>query len=110
MIELIDNFKNRKAIKDHRCDYCGGKIEKGSLYNYSKIACDGDIYAWKAHHKCLKVVSDYDLMSYGEDGGLTQGQFCDAVFEEYNYSFGKYPENVTTEQIVDALNAHGEEK
>ena len=66
----------RKANKEHRCSLCGGKIEKGEVYQYAKIRGD-ELYAWKSHVKCEKLVT---VLHMSDDGdGISDSDFCDYV-------------------------------
>lgn len=56
MIETLDR-KERKANKEHHCDFCSGIIEKGEVYDWSKNICDGELYEWKSHKKCSFLCS-----------------------------------------------------
>lgn len=44
------------ARKEHRCDECGGKINKGEKYGKQTGVSNGDFYTWKAHLDCKAVV------------------------------------------------------
>lgn len=83
-MQTIDSNKNRKARKEHSCDWCGGIIKKDELYDWQKItSSDHGIYEWKAHKHCVEVASYYDMFDDWEDG-LTQGSFSDQVFDRYS--------------------------
>lgn len=83
-METIDSNKNKKARKDHTCDFCLGVIKKDELYNWQKlVSVDHGIYEWKSHKHCIEVASYYDLFDNGEDG-LTQMSFSDAICDIYS--------------------------
>ena len=42
----------RKARKEHTCNYCGEKIEKGETYRFAFLKDGGDVYQWKGHLRC----------------------------------------------------------
>lgn len=70
----------RKARKPHKCDWCGQVIEKGEQYEYQKFVCDGQMYDWKAHLACSRVVSaiwDY----FDPDDGMSDDEFADGCQE-----------------------------
>lgn len=68
--------KERTARKPHICSYCGGLIENGEVYDWEKLACDGEIYEWKSHKKCSYIASE--LWSYIDpDDGMTAEDFQD---------------------------------
>ena len=68
--------KDRKARKEHRCDYCGGKIKKGEIYDWSKHVYDGELYEWKCHKKCSLIVSE--IWDYVDpDEGMSEDDFSE---------------------------------
>lgn len=72
MVETISR-EQRKARKTHTCDYCGGKIEVGEVYDYSFCKFD-DVYSWKAHLKCVAVADElWDYIDPLE--GMTEDDF-----------------------------------
>ncbi len=72
--------KNRKARKQHRCDYCGGIIEKGETYDWSKHVYDGDLYEWKTHQKCQFLAAE--LWDYADpDEGMDEDMFQEALHD-----------------------------
>lgn len=49
----------RKARKEHRCEWCGEKIEKGQDYfNYTGIG-DGGFQDNKVHLECLDAMQEH---------------------------------------------------
>jgi hypothetical protein len=48
MCTCLDDPHRVRARKPHRCDWCGGKIEKGDEYTVSTFVGDY-IYSW---HEC----------------------------------------------------------
>lgn len=75
MIEQLAH-KERKARQPHKCDYCCGAIEKGEIYDWSKYVLDGNIYEWRSHLKCEKIVSE--IWDYADpDEGMTEDLFHD---------------------------------
>ncbi len=101
-MDVIDKNKNRKARKDHACDWCGGVINKEELYDWQKIASDDHgIYEWKAHKHCVEVASYYDMFD-DEEEGLSQGSFSDRVFDRYTELEG-YEKNIDLPNQVLAL-------
>ena len=84
MIDTLEQ-KERKAKKQHRCDYCCGIIEIGELYNWSKHVFDGEIYVWKSHKKCQSIVDKLKGF-YISDDGITEDDFQDWC-KDFCYSF-----------------------
>ena len=69
--------KDVVARKEHRCDWCNLKINKGEKYNYQTFIVDGEFCDWHSHLACVRVVcaiwdycDPYDGMdSWGFDAG-----------------------------------------
>lgn len=79
MNETLDR-KDRKAMKEHRCDLCGDWIRKGELYHWQKSIYDGTIYEWHEHMNCSEVcgaIWDY----VDPDEGMDEDQFQDGCQE-----------------------------
>lgn len=55
MVSVIDGSYIKKSIKEHRCNYCGGTIEKGASYYKDTCVFDGEIYTWKSHPECMEI-------------------------------------------------------
>lgn len=75
MIDTLEQ-KERKAKKQHRCDYCCGIIKIGEMYDWSKLVFDGEIYVWKSHKKCQSIVDELKRF-YSYDDGITEDDFQD---------------------------------
>ena len=69
-METLSNSKP-KARKDHRCDYCGGVVNKG------------EIYTWKAHLSCTKLANDLNMFEESSEG-VTDADFQEYVAEKYH--------------------------
>ena len=81
MITLKDS-KETKAIKDHRCSFCNGRIPKGDTYIKSSHVNDGAAYDWKCHPHCNEL--SHTLNMYESCGNfVTEGDFFDIVSYEY---------------------------
>lgn len=79
MNETLDR-KERKARKEHHCDFCGGIIKKGDIYKWSKHICDGNIYEWHSHKECDFLCSE--LWDYADpDEGMDEELFNDTLME-----------------------------
>ena len=79
-IEILKT-KRRKARKEHTCDYCGCKIEKGEVYNRSTCKWSDSIYDWACHQECSEVVSFLDAWIDADEYGIDGDMFCDACRE-----------------------------
>ena len=76
---------NPIARKEHICNFCGGKINKGQKYYRQTNIYDGCIFEWIEHEECGRVASELDM--YGKcdyDEGLTSDRFGD-ILDEYIY-------------------------
>jgi len=81
-METISYPTDVKAIKEHRCDFCGGRIPKGDTYTKSTHKGDGDIYDWKTHKHCADIATR--LKMYDDcDEGLTADGFQESIRNEY---------------------------
>ncbi len=77
-MEILQEYE-RKARKEHICNYCGGVIKKGERYHYSKIKGD-DLYEWKSHLACIKAATGlWDFID--PDEGMSSDDFCDGCHE-----------------------------
>jgi len=83
-MEQISKTLNRKARKNHMCDYCGLKIEKGSNYEISNFADCGDIWTWKSHEKCTQIAHKLNMFECTFTEGLTGEMFCENIIEEFS--------------------------
>lgn len=82
MIELLDS-KDYKANKNHKCNYCGCDILKGTTYRRSTLRFDGTLYEWKEHLECAEFASIVDFGDWADDG-ISPERFQDAV-QQYIY-------------------------
>lgn len=81
-METLQNPTETKAIKEHRCSFCGVKIVIGEKYMKSVHIYD-NIYTWKAHKYCHDL--SHDLNMYDDcDEGVTQDDFVESV-REYHH-------------------------
>lgn len=93
-------YKERKARKEHKCDYCSGKILVGENYLWSKHVMDGDLYEWKSHSLCNFLVSHYDMYKWCNNDGLTEESFKECINEEFNKEFGDTDECIPVKEKV----------
>lgn len=76
--------KTHIARKEHRCDWCGQKIEKGEKYEYSFIVDGGDNWTFKNHLSCRELTNKLNMWNdatWGE--GVTDDLFCDIINDKY---------------------------
>lgn len=96
------------ARKDHICDYCFGKIEKGSKYRRTTLIYDDKPYDWKEHQECGDITQLLDMWDWVDFEGLSPEQFQEAVWEyvrEKHYDeeiddTAKEWQNLTTHEAV----------
>lgn len=89
-----------KAKKEHRCMFCGCKIQVGEQYERQTNTDGGEIYDWIGHQDCVDLALDLDMHDgLCSDEGLTSESFeCaidDYLLENYSDSQGHIKENVS---------------
>ena len=88
----MDTIKTSKpkARKAHKCNFCGGVIEKGEIYNSQTNVYDGSMYVWKSHIKCGEIA--YVLRMYDDaDEGVTSEDFSEFINNEFCEIFKETP-------------------
>ena len=58
MAQLISSRDIHKSRKEHTCSWCGDIIPKGSSYHDDLCKEDGEVYHWKQHTECYKVINE----------------------------------------------------
>lgn len=81
-METLQDPTETKAIKEHRCSFCGIKIVVGEKYMKSVHIYDR-LYTWKAHKYCHDLSYDLNMYEHCEEG-VTQDDFIESV-REYHY-------------------------
>lgn len=71
-----------KANKKHKCDYCLQDIVIGERYYNSTHKYDGEIYTWKSHEECARLVEKLKMQEYTEYGVTTEF-FIENIQEVY---------------------------
>lgn len=68
------------AQKEHKCMFCGCKIEVGEQYRRRTLKYEDTIYDWVSHDDCNTLTGLLDM--YGHcDEGICRDDFEDAVQE-----------------------------
>jgi hypothetical protein len=81
-MNTISEEKKVKAAKEHKCNYCGLKIEKGEMYLTATYKESGNVYVWKSHIECSELA--YKLEWFGDNNeGLSAEHFQEGVRVEY---------------------------
>lgn len=73
----------RKARKNHKCDYCYGVIHKNEAYDNTTCTCDNYVYDWKSHKRCLEIARKLRMFDecYGE--GLSGDEFHEIIEDRF---------------------------
>lgn len=78
MPEILDE-KDRKARKEHSCDYCQEIIKKGETYEWASLKAD-ELYEWKNHKRCGFIARE--LWSFIDpNDGMTESDFQEGCAE-----------------------------
>jgi hypothetical protein len=72
---------SRKARRQHRCNWCGGTIERGEVYEHEKHIHDGKISEWKSHRACSHVASAIWEFVDPYDDEMSSGGFKEGCSE-----------------------------
>lgn len=78
----IVSTKNPRAKKQHTCNYCGGVINIGEIYNYQALADGGSFWVWKSHRKCIEIADKIGMFDGGE--GLGADDFQESIRNEFD--------------------------
>lgn len=82
-METLTQEKEVKAIKEHKCNFCGGKISVGEIYMKSTHKCDGDIYDWKTHKYCAEIANRLKMYDDAYEG-VTMDDFIETINYKHN--------------------------
>ena len=80
-METISSTKP-KARKEHKCNWCGGIIKVGEIYERQFLKYD-EVYVWKNHIICSEIANKL-LMFENYDEGLDDSDFCEHIKEEFH--------------------------
>ena len=73
------------ARKEHICELCGCKINKGQKYHRQTNVYDECIYDWIEHEECREIASELDMYDGCDyDEGLTPDYFKE-ILDNYIY-------------------------
>ena len=90
------------ARKEHLCQLCGCKINKGQKYYRQTNVYDGRIYDWIEHEECREIASElvvYDECDYDE--GLSLEDFEEIID---NYIYQEHYDDITDDIAEDWQN------
>lgn len=82
----LGNPETPIARKEHTCNFCNQKIQKGEKYNRHGLVYDGAAYSWKSHIHCDELASHFKMYDDCWDEGLTGDDFREQVWEIYKDS------------------------
>ena len=80
-METLNNT-TPKARKEHQCNFCEHKINKGEVYNSQTNVYEGDIYTWKSHTRCAEIASELRMFDDAYDG-VTAEYFWNSINSAY---------------------------
>ena len=75
--------KETRARVTHNCNFCSLKIHVGEIYLKSVHAYDGQVYSWKTHKDCAKIVNRLKMYDHCNHQGLTQDDFVASIDSEH---------------------------
>ena len=81
-METLQDAKEVKAIKEHRCDLCAEKIVVGTVYMNSTHVDQDQIYNWKTHKWCAKIASAMRMYDDVNEG-VTADDFQERIGDKY---------------------------
>ena len=107
---MITTLKDSHPIarKEHICDLCGGKINKGQKYYRQTNLSDGCFYEWVEHEECHQVSAELDMDSVCDiDDGLSSDDFGAAIND---YIYKEHYNDITDDIAEDWQNLTRYEK
>ncbi|MDO9186956.1 MAG: hypothetical protein Q7W13_13160 [Bacteroidia bacterium] len=90
-MEQLSN-KKRKANKEHICDWCSLKINKGEIYANQSNADEGTVFTWKNHIHCADLMDK--IGAYDNGDGVSTDDFQEYAKNEYQNIMSKYHNEV----------------
>jgi hypothetical protein len=76
------SYKTKKARKDHKCNFCGSVIPKGTEYECQAIKADY-FYTWKSHLRCRDIVGKLNMLDFCDEG-VTDEDFYETIKAEFH--------------------------
>ena len=89
-MSLYKEINIKSAHKEHRCDYCGMKIGKGTSYINIVWTDDGELITTKFHIECRKHCE-----AFTEEGEL--------IFKENRSECVEYCRNTQSREFIDEM-------
>jgi len=78
------NTSRPKANKEHKCNFCHGAILKGETYESATNKADGDLYTWKRHAHCMKLINTPIIEKDAWEDGYTSEDFFESLQEYFH--------------------------
>lgn len=88
-----------KARKEHKCDFCYGKIHPGEKYSNSFNIHDGETYSFKSHLLCLEMIT-VCKMKDDYDEGISHDHWLESIRDEYQDVNPEYDRNEDKEPSI----------
>ena len=73
------------ARKEHICELCGCKINKGQKYYRQTNVFDGRIYDWIEHEECGQIVSELDMFGECDSDEDLSTDLYKEIIDDYIY-------------------------
>ncbi len=104
-MDIIQEPKDTKARKEHKCNFCGYPILTKMIYNRATYVYSGEIYSWKTHKKCGDIASKLNMYDDCSEG-LTGDDFCEIITGVFNDLAGWEPALPSFDVRLDAVIRH----
>ena len=98
---MVTTIKDSHPIarKEHICELCGCKINKGQKYYRQTNIYDGRIYDWIEHEECREIASELDMYDECDyDEGLSPDYFKEILD---NYIYWEHYDDITDDIAED---------
>ena len=98
---MVTTIKDSHPIarKEHICELCGCKINKGQKYYRQTNVFDGRIYDWIEHEECGQTVSELDMFSECDsDEDLSTDLYKEIID---NYIYREHHDDITDDIAED---------
>lgn len=73
------------ARKEHICEFCAGKIQKGQKYVRQTNVYDGSVYDFITHQECREAARELKMYDDCDDAGLDGESFRENL-DSYVYA------------------------
>ena len=97
---MVTTIKDSHPIarKEHICELCGCRINKGQKYYRQTNVYDGCIYDWIEHEECREIASELDMYDECDDEGLSPDCFEEIID---NYIYQEHYNDITDDVAED---------